>query len=364
MPTTMASASATATASRSSFPTPRPYAYPHVTTFVGSGAGGSADGAGTSALLNKPYSVALGVAGSGVYLYVADTFNHKIRAVTAAGVVTTLVGGGAGGATPGSTQGVGTACLFYLPFGVAVTAGNILVADTFNYRVRVVSPDGLSITTLAGGGVTGVVQGWADGIGTNALFNRPQQFAIGPTGVVYVSDSYNHRVCAIALDGTVSTLAGGGASKHQSGANDGVGSAALFYFPYGLDVSASGDTVFVCDALNSRVRAINVSDGTVSTIAGGGGAANGGTLSGISDGVGTAALFNQPAGVAGGADGILFVSDSGGYTIRAISPDGTVNRLAGGGTSHTGGFADGTGSNALLPGTSTSLTTPLRAPCS
>ena len=341
--------------SPSSFPTPPPppgpYGNPNATTFVGGATSGSTDGTGTSALLFKPYSIALSGAAGGAYMYIADTFNHKIRAVSAAGVATTLVGGGAGGATPGSTQGVGTACLFNYPYGIAANAaGSVLVADTYNHRVRVVSPSGLSITTLAGGGASGVLQGTADGVGSNALFYRPAQLAVGPTGVVFVSDSYNHRVRAIALDGTVTTLAGGGASKSQTGATDGVGSSALFNFPYGLDVSASGDTVFVCDALNSRIRAIDTGDGTVTTVAGGGGAASGGTQSGSVNGVGTSALFNQPAGVAVGAEGILFIGDAGGYTIRAISPDGLVTRLAGGGSANgiTSGYADGQGSAALF----------------
>ena len=333
-------------------PTRRPYERPNVTTFIGSATSGSADGLGTSARLNKPYSVALSGSAGSAYLFVADTYNHKIRAVTRAGDVTTLVGGGAGGTSWGSTGGVGTASLFYFPYGVAVTsAGNVLVADTYNCRVRVVSPDGQSTTTLAGGGATGTLQGAADGQGTNALFNRPHQLAVGPTGVIYVSDSSNHRVCAIALDGTVSTLAGGGASKSQAGYAEGVGAGALFNFPYGLDVSETGSIVYVCDAYNSRVRAIATSDRSVTTFVGGGGVANAGAqyYAGHADGTGTAAMFDQPGGLVMGADGALIVGDSGSYAIRAVSPDAEVTLIAGGGTQMTSsGYVEGSGTSALF----------------
>lgn len=325
-----------------------------MTTFLGSTTSGSTDGQGTSARLYKPYNIALtgAAGGSAVYMYVADTFNHKIRAVTAAGVVTTLVGGGAGGATPGSAQGVGTACLFRYPYGLAVMAsGDVLVADNQNDRIRLVSPDGLLVTTLAGGGATGVLAGTADGQGTNALLSRPYHLVVGPAGTVFFTDSYNHRVRVIDADGTVTTLAGGGNTQSLSGYLDGVGSNARFNFPYGLDISPSGDTLFVADALNSMIRAVSTSTGTVTTFAGGGGTANAAAQyrAGHADGVGTNAMFNQVASVVVGADGQLFVGDSGNHRLRTISPGGVVSSVMGGGLSRTtAGYANSYGTAALF----------------
>ena len=103
------------------------------------------DGTGTEATFNAPIGIAIDAVGNG---YVADSFNHKIRKISPNGVVTTLAGNG----TDGATDGTGTAASFSGPAGVAVDAmGNIYVADYYNHKIRKISPSGV-VTTLAGSG--------------------------------------------------------------------------------------------------------------------------------------------------------------------------------------------------------------------
>jgi sugar lactone lactonase YvrE len=120
------------------------------------------------------------------------------------------------------------------------------------------------------------------------------------------------------------------------GSADGVGSAARFNFPFGVAVGRSGN-VYVADSLNHTIRKITP-DAVVSTLAGLAGSP------GSADGTGSAARFSSPTGVAADRDGNVYVADYNNQTIRAITPDGTVSTLAG--LAGNSGSADGTGSNA------------------
>lgn len=146
-----------------------------LTTLAGDGTPGFADGPGATARFTNPQGVAVDTAGN---LYVADAGNHRIRKISAAGVVSTLAGEG----SPAFSDGPGATARFSTPVGVAVDgAGNLYVADRDNHRVRVVDPLGV-VTTLAG---TGSV-GFSNGPGAGALFSRPQGIAVDATGTVYV----------------------------------------------------------------------------------------------------------------------------------------------------------------------------------
>ena len=130
-------------------------------------------------------------------------------------------------------------------------SGTVFVADRNNNKIRVISPNG-TVTTVAGGSTTGTAGGFIDGVGTAALFNLPRVVAVDASGTVFVGDVVNHRIRAILLNGTVTTLAGGATTGNSSGSDNGVGTAALFLNPSGVAVDASG-TVFVADA-NNRIR--------------------------------------------------------------------------------------------------------------
>ena len=170
-----------------------------VATVAGlAGSSGSADGTGGGAQFNFPRKAAADSAGN---LYVVDTGNQILRKITPAGVVTTLAGGV--GVT-GTNDGPGTYARFNTPLGVAVDAtGNAYVADTYNHTIRKVTAGGV-VTTLAGtpGGA-----GTNNGTGTAAKFNYPYGLAVDTNGTVYVADSYNHVIRKITAAGVVTTFA-------------------------------------------------------------------------------------------------------------------------------------------------------------
>ena len=282
-----------------------------VTTLAGSaGRKGDADGTGGQALFAYPYGVAID--GSG-HLYVSDSGNNTIRAVTPAGVVTTLAG--SGGFPAGSADGAGGAARFNSPAGVAVDgAGNVYVADSGNSTIRKIAPGG-AVTTLAGAADTA---GSSDGLGAAARFNTPEGVAVDAAGNVYVADTRNDTVRKITPGGQVTTLAG---AAGQTGSGDGAGGSARFNGPYAVAVDGSGN-VFVSDFFNATIRKIDAS-GTVSTVAGSAGAL------GFADGAGAAARFNQPYALALDGSGDVFVADTYNRAVREITPGGLVATLNG-----------------------------------
>src|SRR5262249_6864968 len=190
---------------------------------------------------------------------------------------------------------------------------------------------GGAVSTLAGS--PGSI-GSTDGVGTAASFNYPTNVATDPAGNVYVADARNNTIRKISPTGSVSTLAG---SAGASGSADGVGATASFNFPTGVGTDSSGN-VYVADTYNSTVRKI-APQGAVSTLAG---AAE---VAGSANGVGAAASFLQPEGIATDSEGNVFVSDSWNNTIRKITPAGAGRTppRAGAGEGSRGGQGGGGG---------------------
>jgi sugar lactone lactonase YvrE len=165
------------------------------TRVLAGAAEGYSDGTGATAAFNTPSGIALDAQGN---VYVADTGNHAIRKIARDGTVSTLAGSG----IAGYADGQGAQAQFNGPVGVAVDEGGVVyVADTYNDRIRRIAPDG-SVSTLAGSGRPG----FADGIGMTAQFDTPSGIAVGKDGV-YVADSRNDAVRRIGADGMVVTLA-------------------------------------------------------------------------------------------------------------------------------------------------------------
>jgi sugar lactone lactonase YvrE len=285
-----------------------------VTTIAGwPGSVGSANGTGWEARFAYPGSVRTDSAGN---VYVADSYNNTVRKVTPNGVATT-VGGVAG--KSGNTNGPVATALLNETAGAAVDAsGNLFVADNGNYEIREISASG-TVTTLAGSGAPGVV----DGAGTAASFFDPQNLAIDTGGNLYVADGMGNVIRKVTPSGQVSTFAGAGVSGRAgpAGSQDGTGSAAEFNDPTGIAVDVRGN-LYVADAVNDTIRMINPA-GVVTTLAGSPG------LSGSADGSGPAARFSNPAGVGVDAVGNVYVADNGNNTIRMITPEGVVTTLAG-----------------------------------
>ena len=223
-----------------------------VSTLAGSGAKGFADGARAAAQFNRPHALAPLPDGSVV---VADTSNHCIRLIAAGGgAVSTLAGKGR---EKGFADGTAAASRFNEPRGVVISAdGAIFVADSVNHRVRRFK-DG-AVSTFAGSGE----KGGADDVSAAASFNGPHSLALGPAGILYVTEYCGHRVRMISPAGAVTTLAGSGVS----GFADGRGAAARFSCPTCIAVDAAG-VVFVADLHNHRIRRIRTASSTRSRAA-------------------------------------------------------------------------------------------------
>ncbi|MBD8541315.1 gluconolaconase [Oxalobacteraceae sp. CFBP 8761] len=217
----------------------------------------------------------------------------------------------AGDGQDGALDGAALASRFSDPYGVAIgPRGAIYVADGGEAnRIRVVQPDG-AVSTLAGG-----KEGFVDGLGAVAAFNTPSAIALDHLGNLYVADTGNHAIRRIAPGGAVTTLAGNGSPGYV----DGIGRAAQFNGPVGIAVDDAG-IVYVADTYNDRIRRI-AQDGTVTTLAGTG-------KPNLFDGPGTAAAFDTPSALAVDHDGNLYIADTGNNAVRRLRPDGTVDTLA------------------------------------
>lgn len=291
-----------------------------VTTVAGTGSRGPIDGDRTRARFNSPSDIV--VLGSGD-LAVADGYNHAVRRVSSDGTVTTIAGSMA---SNGTANGSSALARFHYPYGVAADqSGNVYVSEA-NATIRKISPDGV-VSTLAGG--TGQ-PGSIDGIGTSARFRSPLGLAVGPDGKIYVADGGNHTIRRITPAGVVSTVAG---LAGESGYTNGTGSQARFDTPWGVAVDSRGD-IYVADAYNHAIRLVEAS-GVVTTFAGGG-------FSGARDGVGTDARFYYPLAIAVDANRSIFVADWGNNAVRRITQSGVVSTIAGDMTA-AAGWADGTG---------------------
>ncbi len=247
------------------------------------GTRGFADGEGAGARFDSPSGLAIDREG---VLYVADTGNHAIRRVAPDGRVTTLAGDG----LAGDTDGPGTQARFNGPIGIAVDdQGRVIVADTYNDRIRSIATDGI-VTTIAGGAGSGSDDGAVD----QARFDTPCGIATDAAGNVYVADSGNGAIRRIDAAGTVSTLA-----RDLDG---------VPLRPVGIVLDPHG-TAYITD---ERGRIIELpSDLRGRTVAG--------TVPGFKDGPGGEARFRRLAGVAVAGDGRFVVADAGNGAIRLIA---------------------------------------------
>ncbi len=386
-----------------------------VSSFAGSGAMGASDGQGLAASFNNPTAISID---NYNVMYVADEHNNIVRRISANGNVTTLAGNGNSGVADGILKNA----TFSYPGSIAVdNLGNVFVGDVSTFLIRKITvtgytidkslPPGLTfdpktgmingtptaaspatdytvtaynsvgnsvstvniavddvapiigapiisyqtpqtyavnkpiatliprntggavpaaiyrnVTTLAGSGAFGAV----NGTGSAATFHYPLGIAVDNSGNLYVSDQGNSLIRKITIAGVVTTLAGDGTKGNANG----VGTAASFYDPYGVAVDASGN-VYVADEGNNLIRKIT-SAGVVSTFAGSG-------VVGASNGIGTAATFNHPYGVAVDASGNVYVAEGANNLIRKITPAGVVTTFAGSGAK---GSSNGTGTAA------------------
>lgn len=266
-----------------------------------------------------PTSFAMVADGAGS-LYIADAGVRIVRKVDLAmGKVTTVAGTMN---MAGSADGTGADARFYLPLKIALdNAGNLYVADDITIR-KVVLSTGV-VTTLAG---TAGVKGSTDGTGAAARFNSPVAIAWNGADSLYISDLGSAAIRKLVLaTGEVTTLTGACRKGEFDGiwsmATDGAGN---LYFTKGLDHAIHKVVLGTCE---------------VTTLAGSA------EQSDSADGIGTAARFSYPEGVALDKAGNLYVIDKGNYTIRKlVLATGAVTTLAG--TAGESGSADGVGAAA------------------
>lgn len=293
-----------------------------VTTIAGSaGVAGTINGIGNLARFNNPHGIASDKLGN---IYVADRYNNLIRKITTSGVVSTLAGTGA----VGSTDGAGNVATFNEPWGITCdTLGNIFIADTKNYKIRKIDASG-NVTTVAGTGIFGTTNG-ANNV---SKFGFSSGIAVTNDGnTIYVSD-YNTHVIRKIFNGQVTTFAG---TIYIAGALDGLGLAATFNHPYGIELDNNGN-IIVGDEWNNIIRKITPA-GMVSTFAGQG-------IIGSINGAALTSQFNYPWDIAVDSMNNIYVLDGFNFTVRKIANNGAVSTYVG--TPLLSGAVNGVGAAA------------------
>jgi hypothetical protein len=226
-----------------------------VSTVAGAGMPGFMDGINTIAQFNYPRGIATDASGN---IYIADSWNHRIRKINGVTLeVTTYAGGGSNigvGSIGNLIDGSDTTARFYAPSGLTIdNLDNLYVADPFNHRIRKIDSN-QNVSSLAGTGITGPNNGgFADGNIATARFHTPTDLFCMVNGDLLVADTYNNRIRLINGSGLVSSIAGNG----NAGFASGVDSIAEFNFPRGITSNSAGDSIFVVDYNNHTIRLVN-----------------------------------------------------------------------------------------------------------
>lgn len=324
--------------------TAQPPCYWQVATLAGSeaGASGSANGLGSAATFYEPVGVSLDPAFSTIY--VGDYRNNLLRKITPTGTVTTRAAGilnmpyavpvdSVGNVyivdgdnhriqllTPASTvstvagrigvagddNGVGTLATFNRPTGLVLTSGAVAyVLEETGCRIRTVNVATRSVASFAGSGVCGFL----DSTGTLARFNNPTSLVWHSDEKLYVADNANHRIRSVdTTTASVTTLAGS-----TAGTNDGTGTSARFSGPRGIAIDVTTNTLYVTQWTGGSLRSIGIATRLVNTIAGKVGSSS------ALNGFGTNAGFYNPIGIDISASGALYLADFSNHRIASVA---------------------------------------------
>jgi uncharacterized protein (TIGR03437 family) len=272
-------------------------------------------------------------------LFISDCSNNRVRKLTPDGNIVTVAGSGLQGFS--GDGGIATAASLNCPIGLIFdSAGNLIIADTYNNRIRELRLDG-TITTIAGNGDS-VYSG--DGVSaTNAALNLPADVALDANGNLYICEFLGQRVRKVTTAGIISTVAGNGVAGYSG--DGGLATNATLNYPSGVGVDAAAN-LYIADSSNNAIRKVSAS-GIIATLAGTGAAGFSGDA-----GPASKASLSYPTSVASDASGNLLVADNGNNRIRRIAPDGTITTFAGNGTrGFSGDGGPPAAASLALPGT-------------
>jgi len=313
-----------------------------ITTFAGDGSAGYSGDSGPAinASMDKPRSVWAGAFG---IVYIADTDNHCIRKVDAAGTITTVAGSGGSSGFSGD-GGDATNAELDKPEGVWVDSSeNIYVADTNNHVIRKVDGATGIITTVAGIGKQNGYTG-DGGPATAAELNKPRGVYVDPSGNIYIADTENHAIRKVdAITGIITTIAGTGSSGDSG--DGGPAILAELNKPGGVFSDVSGN-IYIADSDNHRIKKVDGATGIITTVAGTGSSGDAGD-----DGPAINARMDKPRGLWVDESGNILIADTENNRVKKVdTSSGIITTVAGNGS---GGYSGDDG-----PATSASLKKP------
>lgn len=297
-----------------------------ISTLAGNGTAYFSGDGGSATTASFYYPEGLGLDSTG-NLFVADNVNCRVRKITPAGAISSVLGSGSPGYNPKDTNA--TTALLFLPSSMTQAPdGSLYVSDHYNHVVRKISPSG-SLSTVAGMGVAGF--SGDNGPATAARLSYPFDLELDSNNNLYVSDLYNCRIRKVSTAGIISTVAG--STSCGSGGDGGPATSAYLNYPYGIAVDSSTGILYIADTWNHKLR--KVVGSTIYTVAGTG-------TQGFSGDGGQAlsATLDRPFDVEVSSTGTLYLTAPYQNRVRKVDTSGMITTIAGTGTA---GFAgDGT----------------------
>ena len=281
----------------------------------------------TASRLFNPSGVAVDSANN---LYIADTYNYRIRKVNGSGTISTVAGNGTSGYS--GDGGLPTSAKINNPVGVAVDAArNLFIVDSGNHRIRKVGTNNI-ITTIAGNGVAGF--SGDGGSATNANLAGPQNLALDGIGNLFIADTGNNRIREVGTNGVIATVAGCALNDGDYASNVTINLANGITFD-------SADNLYIADSYNNRIRKVDT-NGVIITVAGNGSA----SFSGDGGAAANAGL-KQTYDIALDVGGNLYIADSYNLRVRKVDTNGIISTVAGTGSPGFSGDG-GAATNAMI----------------